>query len=421
MSDLSRQFQVLGVSHHDSPLDIREKLSFHESTSKRFLQNLKEVCGITEAMLVSTCNRTEIYFSGTVDQQQEVQKLLCLEKNLEVDSVKEFFRTFNGDEAVTHLFRVSLGLDAKVLGDIQIINQVKNAYQWSADEGMAGPYLHRLMHTIFFANKRVTQETSFRDGAGSVASVAVSLIKSQLEVVNDPRILLIGTGEIGQNVLENLGDDFTDVTIINRTRDRAEKLAEEQGYRVADIDKLEAEVNKADVVISAANAGQLLIERKNIQPSLTPKLLIDLSVPRSIDIQAEEVQGVLLYNVDQIEERSSQVLKERQKAKAEVEEIVVENINEFKSWSEEMTVSPTIQLLKERLELIRQEEISRHLKNLSEKELELLNTVTKNMIQKVIKLPVLELKAACKRGDADSLVETLHDIFNLEKSTEKKV
>lgn len=420
MSVQVKHFRVVGISHRNSPIELREKLSFHEATAKQFLKNLREVHGITEALLVSTCNRTELYFTSSQLSDAEIEAILCFNKGIDHEAVKSFFTHLSDEEAVRHLFKVSLGLDAKVLGDIQIINQVKTAYQWAADEGIAGPILHRMMHTIFFVNKRIIQETNFRDGSGSVASVAVSLIKSQAEVITDPRILLIGTGEIGQNVFENLNGEFSDVTIVNRTRERAENLAQPLGFRIADFENLFSEISKADVIVSALSVEEVLISESDVQASMTPKLFIDLSVPRSISETIENVQGAVLYNVDQIEEKASKVLKQRERAKKEVERIMEEQLSEFHEWVDEMAVSPTIQQLKERLEVIRKEEIARHIKNLSDGELELIDSVTKNIIQKVIKLPVLELKAACKRGEAETLVDALNDIFNLEKSPTKK-
>ncbi len=417
---MDNKFQAIGVSYHSAPINIREKLAFQEVTTKLFYKKLIEVYGISEAMIVSTCNRTEIYFSYDQALDQEIIKLMCLENNLEFELVSPHCMVYNHDEAIEQLFRVSLGLDSKVLGDIQIINQVKNSYQWSADENMAGPFLHRLMHTIFFANKRISQETSFRDGCGSIASVAVDLIQTLSHVIENPRILLIGTGEIGQNVLENLKHEFTDITLINRTKQRALDLAENQTYHVADYENLIAEVNKADVIISAIAGNNMVIEKENLISGLTQKLFLDLSVPRSFHENIEEVNGVMLYNIDHIEEKTSIVLETRKKASFNVETILREQLTEFKSWAIEMEVSPTINLLKNRLEQIRKDEISRHLKKMSKKEIELLESVTKNMIQKVIKLPVLELKAACKRGEAETLVDALNDIFDLEKNTSDK-
>jgi glutamyl-tRNA reductase len=413
------QFRCIGISYVDTPLIFREKLAFQELSTKTFLKKLKEVLGVSEALVISTCNRTEIYYSSADVDAQDVLKLVCIEKGIASTEVAEFFHTFEHLEAVEHLFRVSLGLESKVLGDIQIINQVKRAYQWSSDEGMAGPFMHRLLHTIFFANKRVVQETSFRDGAGSVASVAVSLISTISNLVKDPKVLLIGTGEIGQNVLENLQDTYSDITLLNRNRDRARVLAEANGYRLGEFEALDQEINSADVIIAAIAAERPIITFDQLRPSLTQKLFIDLSVPRAIHENVEQVPGVMLYNIDQIEEKASEVLKVREQAVNGVLNIMDEAMSEFLDWSQEATVTPTIKLLKEKLELIRQEELARYLNKLPEKEFERLDAVTKNMIQKVIKLPVLELKAACKRGEADTLVEALHDIFNLERIATK--
>lgn len=414
------QFRCIGISYVDTPLILREKLAFQELSTKTFLKKLKEVLGVSEAMVLSTCNRTEIYYSSERVLSQDVLRVVCAEKGLSSTEIADYFHTSEGVAAIEHLFRVSLGVESKVLGDIQIINQVKRAYQWSSDEGMAGSFLHRLMHTVFFANKRVVQETSFRDGAGSVASVAVSLIATISNLVRDPKILLIGTGEIGQNVLENLQDSYTDITLINRNKERARALAEANGYRLGDFEALNEEINAADVVITAVAPERPIIGFEQLRTSLTQKLFIDLSVPRAIQESVELVPGVMLYNIDEIEERASEVLNVRQQAMEGVLEILDETVNEFLTWSQEAAVSPTIKLLKEKLEQIRQDELARYVNKLPQKEIELLDTVTKNMIQKVIKLPVLELKAACKRGESDTLVDVLHDIFNLERTATKK-
>jgi len=397
-----------------------EKQLRSEKNSEDLSNQLKEVLGVSEAMVISTCNRTEIYYSSEDVLPQDVLRVVCAEKGLSSTELADYFHSLEHVAAVEHLFRVSLGVESKVLGDIQIINQVKRSYQWSSDEGMAGPFLHRLMHTIFFANKRVVQETSFRDGAGSVASVAVSLIGTISNLVRDPKILLIGTGEIGQNVLENLQDTYKDITLINRNKERARALAEANGYRLGDFEALNEEINAADVVITAVAPERPIIGFEHLRTSLTQKLFIDLSVPRAIQESVELVPGVMLYNIDQIEERASEVLKVREQAVDGVLRILDETMGEFLAWSQETAVSPTIKLLKEKLEQIRQEELARYVNKLPQKEIELLDAVTKNMIQKVIKLPVLELKAACKRGEADSLVEALHDIFDLERTVIKK-
>jgi glutamyl-tRNA reductase len=417
---MDQQFRVVGISHQDTPIVLREKIAFQEATTKDFFKKLKEVLGVNEALLISTCNRTEVYYSSENNLNDQVIKLICAEKGIDSAEIFPFVRTSAEQQSAEYLFRVSLGLESKVLGDIQIINQVKRAYQWSSDEGMAGPFLHRLLHTIFFANKRVVQETSFRDGTGSMASVAVSLIETMADLVKNPKILLIGTGEIGQNVLENLEGAYADITLINRNKERARVLAEANGYRIGDYDKLFAEANDADVIISAVASDSPIISKEHLTNTLTQKLFIDLSVPRSISENVEMIPGVMLYNVDQITEKTSSVLKIREEAIASVERLVDESLNEFLNWSQEMMVSPTIKLLKEKLEQIRQEELARYVNKIPKHEFDQMDSMTKKMLQKVIKLPILELKAACKRGDVDNLVDALHDIFNLERTVADK-
>ncbi len=412
------EFQGVGLTFREASISLRERVAYNETSAKLFLRKLKDILGLEEALLISTCNRTEIYFSSEEKRATEVLKLLAIDRDLNSPEVINSFRVY--EEPVKQLFRVALGLDAQVLGDLQIINQVKTAYQWSADEQMAGPGLHRLMHTIFFANKRVVQETAFRDGTASMASVAVGLIEKITDQVADPKILIVGLGEIGLNILENLSDAYSDVTLMNRTGAKAEKFARLHGHRAAPYMALSDEVNRADVILCAARVEAPIIWSAHVHDSLTTKLMIDLSVPRSVDQKVEDKNGVLLYTTDDLREMSEETLRRRESAIPEVTAIMEECLKDFGQWAAETEVSPTIQLLKQRLEEIRKEEIDRALKNVTPEASALLEDVTKRMIQKVIKLPVLQLKAACKRGEAENLVDVLHNLFNLEEDSKKQ-
>ncbi len=413
-------FSVLGLSYKNAPIEVREKVAFSNDEASQLLLQLKELFSVEEAMLVSTCNRTEIYYTSQVERDDEILSLIGTFKGLSSDELSNYFSRLISDDATKHLFNVALGLESQVLGDIQISNQVKRAYQQSADLGLAGPHLHRLMHTIFFANKRVVQETRLQDGTASVASVAVDLIEGFVTNVEDPRIALIGLGEIGQNVLENLNLEFAKITLVNRTRSKAEKLATKENITVADFSDLDVILNDSDVIISAVSSSSPIISANNFKSDILHKLLIDLSVPRSMDVDIESIPGVSLYNVDQLSERTLKAKMLRESSIPDARKIISEEFVNFLNWKSEMGVSPTIQRLKSTLDQIRKEELSRH-KKLTEKEADLLEVVTKNMIQKVIKLPILQLKAACKRGEAETLVEVLNDLFNLEsQEIEKK-
>lgn len=412
-------FKALGISYKNAPIDVREKVTFGNEEAGQFLIHLKETFSVEEAMLVSTCNRTELYFTSGDASNLEITKLIASFKSISSLELSNYFVQLSAEEATKHLFNVSLGLESQVLGDIQISNQIKRAYQQSADLSLAGPHLHRLMHTIFFANKRVVQETRLQDGTASVASVAVDLIDGFISKIEDPRIALIGLGEIGQNVLENLDNSAAHVTLVNRTKSIADKLAEDKHVNVCDFSDLEYVVRESDVIISAVASNKPILSSKNFEGETLHKLLIDLSVPRSMDTDLEDVPGISLYNVDQLSERTAKARTLREQAIPEAQLIVEQEITNFFGWKNEMGVSPTIQKLKNTLDQIRREELARH-KKLTDEESKLLEVVTKNMIQKVIKLPVLQLKAACKRGDAEPLVGVLNDLFNLEATEVEK-
>jgi glutamyl-tRNA reductase len=316
-----------------------------------------------------------------------------------------------------------MGVEAQVIGDMQIGNQVKNAYQWSADENMSGPFLHRLMHTIFFTNKRVVQETSFRDGAASVSYAAVQLIEELASDFLKPKILVLGLGEIGEDVCKNLADySNAEIFVCNRTFEKANQIAEECGFQVLAYEDFEDILPKMDVVVSSVMADKPIISKALVSQIkiLSHKIYLDLSVPRSIENTIEELPGVLLYNIDSIHSKTNEALEKRIASIPQVLDIVEEAIIDFNDWAKEMEVSPTIKKLKNALENIRQEEVARFLKSANSNEAELIEKVTKSMMQKIIKLPVLQLKAACKRGEAETLIDVLNNLFDLEKENQPK-
>ena len=415
------QFKSISLSHRNATLAIREQLALNEAEAKSMMLRLKDFFDVSDVLVVSTCNRTEIYYSASTDLNEEIIKMLLIQKGVsDLESFKAYFERFSkGENAVQHLFQVATGLQSQVVGDMQIPNQIKHAYQWSADLNMAGPFLHRLLHTIFFANKRVAQETFFRDGAASISYAAVELLEG---LMPNPKVLIVGLGEIGADVCRNLAQKATtEVTIVNRSRDKSDKLAEELGFRVADFSDIEAEISRADIIVSSIVRDEPFFSKEMMVRlrGMSFKYFIDLSVPRSVSPEVEEIPGVMLYTIDSIRSKADEALHRRLDAVPHVREIIDEAVLEFNDWSKEMIVSPTIQKLKGALEQIRKEELTRFTKNLSDLELEKVERITTSMMQKILKLPVLQLKAACKRGEAETLIDVLNDLFNLEKQSEK--
>jgi len=418
-------FRALSLSHKTAPVQIREIIALSDQEIQRILIKLKDFFSLNDVLILSTCNRTEVYYSHDLDLSTEIIKLVGLEKGLpDVVNYLEYFNIYNNDRsAISHLFRVAMGLEAQVVGDIQISNQVKRAYQASADLEMAGPFLHRLMHTVFFTNKRIVQETSFREGAASLSYAAIELIESLTQNTYEPRILLIGVGEIGEDVAKNMVYLPTaKVTVSNRTLSKAEEIAAPLGFEVIPFENCIDAMADADVIVCSIMKNEPFITKELIKKFEIPsyKLLVDLSVPRSIETSVEDVPGVILYNVDNIRSKTSEALEKRLASVPHVETIINESIEEFYSWKKEMMVSPTINKLKQTLEQIRREELSRYLKNADAKEFAVIDKITKSMMQKILKVPVVQLRAACQRDQAEEMIEFISDLFDLDRENTEK-
>ncbi len=423
--EMQNKFRALSLSHKSAPVEIREVIALDEGSIHSLLVKMKDFFSISDTLILSTCNRTEVYYSHELDLSTEIIKLIGLEKGLpNVVDYLEYFKIFNNDrEGIDHLFKVSMGLEAQVVGDMQISNQVKRAYQASADLDMAGPFLHRLMHTVFFTNKRVVQETAFRDGAASMSYAAVELIEELTSNTYQPRILLIGVGEIGEDVAKNMVHiPEAKVTITNRTFERAEALAQELGFEVIPFEDCIEAMKEADVIVSSIMKSEPFITKALVKQMEIPsyKLFIDLSVPRSVETSIEGVPGAILYNVDNIRSKASATLEKRLAAIPEVENIIGQSIDDFYNWKKEMMVSPTINKLKNALEQIRQEEMERFLKNADQSQIAVIDKITKSMMQKILKVPVVQLRAACQKDEADKMIDIISDLFDLEKVNEKK-
>lgn len=416
---MHNSFKSISLSYKNASVEIRGLLSLDNDECKTVLDNIKTLTDIPEAIVLSTCNRTEIYYNSEQSKEDELIKIIGLSKGLtKITDYKDHFNIINDHNgAINHLFEVSMGLDAQVIGDIQISGQVKNAYQIAADMETAGPFLHRLMHSIFFTNKRIVQETAFRDGAASVSYAAVELAEELSSTFVDPKVLVLGLGEMGIDVSRNLkSSDIKNITVSNRTESKAIEIAQELEVNHLSFNNVLSTIQNYDVIISGLSVKDPFINTNNFKEDQVGalKYLIDLGIPRTIDSDLENIPGVALFNIDQIQAKTTETVQKRIDSIPEVRQIISEAVTEFGEWSKEMEVSPTIQKLKNALETIRQEEIDRYTKSISDAEAKMVEKVTKGMMQKIIKLPVLQLKAACKRGEAETLVDVLNELFDLE-------
>lgn len=416
-------FKALILSYKNTPVEIRELFALSHEERAHLLQTLPELYGLHDFLILSTCNRTELYYSSPQNVNEEIIAFVLRMKGIFSKGktyVKYFEHLLETKKTVNYLFRVAMGLEAQVVGDIQIVNQVKGAYQQAADHNTAGPFLHRLLHSIFYANKRVVQETSFKDGAASISYAAAELIKTLSNSFVSPKVLVLGLGEIGKDAVKNLAGNDLQITLSNRTADKAMMLSKETGFNTLDFKESKGQWANYDIILSSVSVKDYisLEDFKDYQPKGI-KYFIDLSIPRSIDFAIEQIEGFSLFNIDEIKDKTEQAIDKRIAAVPQVEQIISDLINDFGEWSQEMEVSPTIQKIKSSLEAIRQDEIKKHLKNASPEIEEFAEKFSKSLTQKIMKLPILKLKAACKRGDADSLVDILNDLFDIEKHQEK--
>ena len=423
---MQSKFKVLTLSYKNAPIAVREAVALNEIGCRNLLDKVKEFTDCTEVMVLSTCNRTEVYYTADKEYTNELVKLIALEKSfIATKKVLPYFEAINDHEAaMAHLFRVALGLESQVVGDMQIMNQVKNAYQWAIDANVVGPFLHRLLHTVFNANKQAVNSTNFRDGAASVSYATVEMVEELTAHMEDPRVLLIGVGDIGRDVCLNFQKSrIKHLTIVNRTHHKAVELARKVGAATAYWENVWQEMEQADVVISSVPGDCFFISEEKVGGFITagnPKLFLDLSMPRSIDIALENFPGVAVYNIDTIRNRTTEALELRLASVPAVEQIISEAVAEFQVWANENAFTPIIQQFKSQLEQIRQQELARYVKKLSAEEAQLVEAITQSMLNKIVKLPALELKAACQRGNVEALGESLTALFNLEKETSLK-
>lgn len=404
-------FKAISISYKTAPIEVRERIALNQTQCQTLLEKLQTLDNISDLLVVSTCNRTEVYYTSPNNYKFTILAMLGAE------DAEPHFQSLAGEDAVRHLYRVALGLESQVVGDLQITNQIKQAYQLSADAQVAGPFLHRLLHSIFFANKRLVQETAFRSGAASTSYASVELVQDLAGMMVQPRVLVVGLGEIGADVCRHLKETTLKFSVANRTLSKAQAIAEECGASVVPFEDLPTAIDNADIIISAITADKpfFTTDLFPTHNALSFKYIIDLAMPRSVSSELEEMANVVSYNIDQINNKVNTALQKRLDAIPQVEAIIAQAVAELQEWAQEMEISPTLQKLKNALEQIRQEEVARFQKKMTEAETEKVEQITRNMMQKIIKLPALQLKAACKRGEAETLIDVLNDLFNLER------
>ncbi|MGD8749427.1 MAG: glutamyl-tRNA reductase, partial [Balneolaceae bacterium] len=306
-------FCTVGVNHWEASIDIRERFSLKEEQKKELILGAKRE-GIDSLLVISTCNRTEIFAQEV--SPQELVRLLTTYTNATLEEFHNYGFEKQGQQAVEHLFQVTVGLDSQILGDLQVVNQVKEAYEIASSLDAVSGELHRLMQHIFRAHKRSRNETSLGEGAATTAYAAVKFAVKTFDNLEDKKVLLVGTGKIGKVTCKNLINlGVQRLTLINRTRDRAEFVADKFDLRVADMSDLAREIAKADLIIVATGAKAPIVTLDDMKPSILHpsfKVLVDLSVPRNIDPEIGDLNFVDLANMDFLTDVTDEAYQKRE-------------------------------------------------------------------------------------------------------------
>ena len=417
---------LLGTSHKVAPIEIREKLSFKEDETKNFLLKLLEDEIILEAFLLSTCNRTEIYFVSGFEDFEKIKNYLKDYKKIDFN-LENYIYTHKNLEAIFHGFKVASSLDSLVIGEPQIVGQFKNAYFIAKEIGAIGQILDRFCQNALKVSKKVRTLTDIAKGEVSVASVAVDLAKKIFGKLENKKVGLIGAGEMAQNAIKHLiKEGVKEIFIVNRNLEKATKIAEslKQEFKDLKIDiyplnELLKVLEKADVVISSTSAPSFVITYESIKNIINKKrgylFLIDIALPRDIDPKVQEFENVFVFYIDDLEKIVKENLRQRQLEAIKAEEIVKEEAIRFYKWLKEYQVYPIIATLKERAEKIRKEELEKKLKklNLDEKTRKEIDYVTKVIVNKILHSQITNAKLLAKEDEEGKVIKFLKSLFDI--------
>jgi glutamyl-tRNA reductase len=345
--DIAR-FQVAGINYKKTDAAVRGQYAVTPEVHQLILADSKAY-GIDELFVLSTCNRTEIYALAS-DASQLIQ-LLCAHTQGDIETFRSRAYTKSGYEAIEHLFNVSAGLDSQILGDYEIIGQIKQAVKFSKEHSRIGAFTERLVNSILQSSKTIKNQTELSGGTVSVSFSAVQYIRQNVKDLANKSILLSGIGKIGRNTCKNLVDylPVNNITLINRTDEKAQHLAKELGLRSAPYSQLHEEVKKADIIIVATNAQTPTIHARDVK-GVGEKVLIDLSIPYNVEPEAAKLSGVTLVNVDELSKLKDKTLHKRKAEVPKAKKIIAEHIKDFLEWHEMRKHVPVLKAVKIKLQ-----------------------------------------------------------------------
>jgi glutamyl-tRNA reductase len=424
---------AVGVSHRDAPIEVRERLAVDVGDVPRVLAELAARPAIAEAVCLSTCNRVEIYAVGAgadADAARDAAHVLeQIAATNGLSTVAPHLRTVTGNDAVRHLFRVACSLDSLVVGEPQILGQVKDAFEVAREAGTVGRYLDRAMSRALHVAKRVRSETAIGAGQVSVSSVAVDLARQILGDLGHATVMLLGAGEMAEAAARLLVKEGSKLVVVNRSPERGQELATTHGGEALAWDNLEHALVKADVVIASTAAKAFVVTREMAERATKARrgrslFFIDIAVPRDVEPSVNDLDNVYLYDIDNLSQIVADSMRGRLSETDRAEALVARELEAFEAWTETLELQDTIVALRTKTKAVVMGEVERSLagklKHLPPADRDALQTMVDAAVNKLLHEPVTRLKAAAGDPRGDDLVSALSELFDLEAKEKKQ-
>lgn len=414
---------VVGLSHKTAPVHVRERFATRADVLPEVLARLASRTELEESLFLSTCNRVEVLTADTNPAALEaVRNIMAAHARVSPAEIEPFLYEKRGDDAVRHIFRVAASLDSMVLGEPQILGQVKEAYDAAVAAGTLRNYLGRCVHRAFSVGKKVRSETALGEGLVSIASVAVDLARKIFGDLAGHTVLLIGAGEMAEQAAKSLGRGGKQIRVCNRSFERGRTLAESIGAEAAEWKDLEAEIARADVVVASAGSDDFIVTTEMIKRVAKARknrtlFFIDIGVPRNVDPEMHGTNNVYVFNIDDLEQQVAEGMKSRHGEVRAAEAIVEKELDEFRSWAKGLDVQPTIVALRAKTRAVLVGELDRslgsRLKHLAEGDRAALMQMMESAINKLLHAPTSKLKAAASLQSGADLALAIQSLFDL--------
>ncbi len=415
---------LLGLNHKTAPIELRELLSFSKEEAVAVMEGLQKCPDINEVMLISTCNRVEVLLttSNIINSANFVKTHISEFKKVPISKFEDAFYTHDGEDAVRHIFRVASSLDSMMVGEPQILGQIKDAYLTTILKKTSGVILNRLLHKTFFVAKRVRSETGIGDHAVSISYAAIELARKIFGDLEGKKVLLVGAGEMAELAVEHLiRNKVGEIFVANRTFERGVELSNRFKGKAIRIEEIPNCLKVVDIIISSTGSPNFVIVRDQVKGVMRsrrnrPLFFIDIAVPRDIDPDINRLNNAYVYDIDDLKGVIEENIKDRNKESIKGERIVDEAVISFKHWLEGLSAVPTIVALRDKIDIIARTEVNKTLQSLnhlSDNDRQAIHRMTNALINKILHDPTLFLKNNGCHGDRFAYIDLTRKLFKL--------